>query len=187
MTMRPYCVLLHRYAGLAMALFLTVAGLTGGVITFYAELEVALNPHLYTVTPRGEALSALALRARAAQHVPQARFNYVDLHRAPEQAAVFYVQPRIDPSTDKPYTLTFNQLFVDPCHGFAHDRVGDLNGSTPDWDTRCTLCSSPGGSVVTSVYQSRKTSNRHDGTAASASVHNSRRACSTTSLRAGWI
>ena len=34
---------LHRWAGLCMALFLTVAGLTGTVLVFYEELEHWLN------------------------------------------------------------------------------------------------------------------------------------------------
>jgi uncharacterized iron-regulated membrane protein len=100
-----------------MALFLAIAGLTGSVITFYEELDQAFNPHLYTVVPQHTALSPLALRALVERLVPHAQVDYVDLHRQPEQAAVFYVQPRLDSQTGKPYELAFDQVFVDPYTG----------------------------------------------------------------------
>jgi uncharacterized iron-regulated membrane protein len=42
--MRSWLVRLHRWFGLAIALFLFVAGLTGAVIAWDHELDAALNP-----------------------------------------------------------------------------------------------------------------------------------------------
>ena len=47
MKIRPFCVLLHRYAGLVMTFFLIIVGLTGSLLAFYRELEQAINPKLH--------------------------------------------------------------------------------------------------------------------------------------------
>ncbi len=44
---RRWAVVLHRYVGLLLALFLTLAGLTGSVLAFQEELDEALNPELF--------------------------------------------------------------------------------------------------------------------------------------------
>ncbi len=49
---RRYCVLVHHWAGLAMAMFLIVVGLTGSVLAFRVELDSWLNLKLLTVAPR---------------------------------------------------------------------------------------------------------------------------------------
>jgi uncharacterized iron-regulated membrane protein len=46
---RYFWVLLHRYAGLAMAGFLIIVGLTGSLLAFFTELEQLINPHWYPV------------------------------------------------------------------------------------------------------------------------------------------
>ena len=45
--MRNILVLLHRYLGLATAVFLALAGLTGSVLAFHHELDEWLNPQFY--------------------------------------------------------------------------------------------------------------------------------------------
>ena len=47
--MRPVLVLLHRYVGLATALFLFLAGLTGSLLAFHHEIDEWLNPGFYAV------------------------------------------------------------------------------------------------------------------------------------------
>jgi uncharacterized iron-regulated membrane protein len=47
MQMRPVFVLLHRWFGLAVAVFLFVSGLTGAVISWDHELDAWLNPQLF--------------------------------------------------------------------------------------------------------------------------------------------
>jgi uncharacterized iron-regulated membrane protein len=48
---RGVALVIHRYAGLIMTVFLTVAGLTGTLLVFYRELDAALNPSLMRVAP----------------------------------------------------------------------------------------------------------------------------------------
>lgn len=48
---RRLAIGLHRYVGLAMTVFLVVAGLTGSLLVFHHELDSALNPHLLRAQP----------------------------------------------------------------------------------------------------------------------------------------
>jgi uncharacterized iron-regulated membrane protein len=49
--MRPLAILIHRYVGLAMAVFLLVAGLTGSLLVFYTELDRLASGSLQLVDP----------------------------------------------------------------------------------------------------------------------------------------
>src|SRR5690606_16937591 len=46
---RRVALLVHRYVGLGMVLFLVTAGLTGTIITFQEELDEWLNPELFHI------------------------------------------------------------------------------------------------------------------------------------------
>ena len=59
--MRALLVLLHRYIGLASALFLLMAGLTGSVLAFQHELDEWLNPTFYNTASQGQVLEPGAL------------------------------------------------------------------------------------------------------------------------------
>jgi len=105
-------LLLHRWAGLFMAGFLIVAGLTGSVIVFEHELDRWLNSHLVVVKPRGNPLPPAELRAIAERAVPAGRIDVINLRRAPDESAVFPVSPR-----DKGVNLGFNVIHLDPYTG----------------------------------------------------------------------
>jgi hypothetical protein len=52
--MRVLFVVVHRWAGLFIAAFLCVAGLTGAVISWDHELDEWLNPHLFETGSTGD-------------------------------------------------------------------------------------------------------------------------------------
>ena len=54
--MRSFLVLLHRYIGLATAVFLLLAGITGSILAFNHELDEWLNPEFYAASAEGERL-----------------------------------------------------------------------------------------------------------------------------------
>ncbi|MCY3929250.1 MAG: PepSY-associated TM helix domain-containing protein [Acidobacteria bacterium] len=62
--MRRFARKLHRYAGLTLALFLVIVGLTGSALAFYEELDAWLNSDLMHVPPGRPALSASELVSR---------------------------------------------------------------------------------------------------------------------------
>lgn len=118
---RQTWVLIHRYAGLYMAFFLVVAGLTGSLLAFYHELDAWLNPHWHTISPPpGQApLDPYTLRERAEGWAePRGRVDEVSFApRAPDATFEARVKPRIDPATGQPYELEFDRLFLDPYTG----------------------------------------------------------------------
>jgi uncharacterized iron-regulated membrane protein len=110
LTSRSILVRVHRYAGLGMAVFLIMAGLTGAVIAFSAELDAWLNPELLTFASKGAPLSPSTLVAHVEKALPGARVNYLPLDTAPGEAAVV----RVDGGTT---ALSYDQVFVDPVTG----------------------------------------------------------------------
>ncbi|WP_321872555.1 PepSY-associated TM helix domain-containing protein [Burkholderia ubonensis] len=123
--LRPWLVRMHRWLGLATALFLFVAGLTGAVIAWDHELDAWLNPAFYDARSGGAPLSSispleLANRIEAAD--PRVQVTYLPLGVEPGRTLVVGVQPRIDRATGQPYPLDFNQIAVDPATGAVQAR-----------------------------------------------------------------
>lgn len=80
---RPFLAKVHRYAGLGMALFLIVSGLTGALLAFYHELDHALNPGLFRVQERrAPVLGPNALVDGVQTAYPGTRVSFLALHRA---------------------------------------------------------------------------------------------------------
>lgn len=117
-TGRSLLVRLHRCAGLSLAAFLTVAGLTGAVIAFQDELDGWLNPHLRrTAAGAGAFGSPYDFIAAVERDDPRGRVTFASLRFREGQAALYFVKPRVDPATGRPYRLDYNQVFVDPATG----------------------------------------------------------------------
>lgn len=115
--MRSILVLLHRWFGLATALFLFVAGATGAVISWDHELDEWLNPHLYQARAEGQPLDALTLAARLEAADPRLRVRYLPLHVGAGHSLLLMVDPKTDPASGKPHVLGFNQVALDPVSG----------------------------------------------------------------------
>jgi len=80
----------HRYVGLAMALFLTIAALTGSLLAFRRQIERFLTPHLHaTARPGVPRLDVPTLVARAQEQVPNGTVSQVNMP-FPDQALVFF-------------------------------------------------------------------------------------------------
>jgi uncharacterized iron-regulated membrane protein len=62
---RHALVILHRWAGLSLALFLLIAGLTGAALAYREPLEALTAPAFHHAPGRGAVLDPLVLRARA--------------------------------------------------------------------------------------------------------------------------
>ncbi|RST48320.1 PepSY-associated TM helix domain-containing protein [Variovorax sp. DXTD-1] len=112
--MRAFATTVHRWAGLAVALFLIVSGLTGAVISWDHEIDGWLNSELYDTESRGPFRDPFELAAAVEAHDPRARVAYMPLGFEEGHAAGYFVQPRTDPATGKPYQLGYNRVYVDP-------------------------------------------------------------------------
>lgn len=115
--MRTAFVILHRYVGLALAVFLIIIGLTGSVIAFFPVLDRALNPDLLRVTPGQVALDPLALREKLQAADPQAHIYFISFPEHADEALRFYAEGEIDTATKEEYSLTYDELFANPYTG----------------------------------------------------------------------
>jgi uncharacterized iron-regulated membrane protein len=121
---RQFWVLIHRYAGLYMAVFLIVAGLTGTILAFEREINRWLIPEMSHVPVRDRPqLDPLTLRERAQAIFLHARFNFVDMNTDPGDVVYFAPEPRTDPATGKPYDLDCAELYLNPYTGEETARV----------------------------------------------------------------
>ncbi len=75
---RKVFVFLHRWVGLAMALFLVIEGLTGSLLAFNTDLQVLFDPRLAAQKPSPDAkpLDPATLAERAAEAMPEALIGY---------------------------------------------------------------------------------------------------------------
>ncbi|MFM0722089.1 PepSY-associated TM helix domain-containing protein [Paraburkholderia strydomiana] len=120
--MRRQLVRLHRWFGVATALFLFVAGLTGAIIAWDHELDAALNPSFFKVRTEAPALSGLELARRVEAADPRLQVTYLPLTAEPGHTLQMMVLPRTNPATKQPYPLDFNQVAVDPATGEIQGR-----------------------------------------------------------------
>jgi len=110
---RALWVIAHRWAGLTLAVFLTVAGLTGALLAFYDELYAASAPWLRAAPPVVGAapLDPVTLLERAERAAPEAKFTRMELDIRPDRALVYYAEPR------EGETLGYNEIAFDPYTG----------------------------------------------------------------------
>ncbi len=112
---RPFWVFIHRWAGLVMAGFLILVGLTGSLLAFLPELDRAINPGLYVEARAGEPLTPGQIAEHAEALAPLAEVDSVNMGD-PGRAEVF-VSGRNNPGTGEPYDPGFNLMFLDPYSG----------------------------------------------------------------------
>lgn len=115
--MRAFWQHVHRYAGLTLAAFLIVAGLTGSVIAFQSELDAWLNPELFRASSQGDMLPLAELAARAERADPRLLVTYVGLPPESGASVEIYGSPRISPESGKPFELAYDTVYMDPASG----------------------------------------------------------------------
>jgi uncharacterized iron-regulated membrane protein len=108
---------IHRVIGLAIAGFLFVAGTTGALISWDQELDVWLNPHLHESPSRGPFRDPYEMARGIEEANPTASVIRIPLLLEEGRSALFLVSPKIDPKTNRPYELGFNELYLDPVSG----------------------------------------------------------------------
>ena len=120
--MRSAFVVLHRWFGLFIAVFLFVSGLTGAVISWDHEVDEWLNPQLFETRSEGPAQTPQALAAQLEARDPRVQVGFMPLYTERGHAFGVSVNPRVDPATGKAYELDFNQLALDPVTGEEQGR-----------------------------------------------------------------
>ncbi|MFD1951384.1 PepSY-associated TM helix domain-containing protein [Sphingomonas arantia] len=112
-------VRVHRYVGLALALWLFLLGLTGSVLVFERELDAWLNPALWHATP-GAALPPQAIADRVAAADPRVEARWIPIGTV--GALDVWVDWKPDPVTGAAAVREYDQMFVDPATGAINGR-----------------------------------------------------------------
>lgn len=115
--LRAFWVRVHRYAGLAMAAFLVIAGLTGSVLAFQSEIDAWLNPALFRSSGGADRLPVAEVIARAEQADPRFQVTYIKLAASLDESHELYGKPRTDPASGQSFELGYDQVFMDPATG----------------------------------------------------------------------
>ena len=118
---RSLWVWVHRYVGLAMALFLVIVGLTGSLLAFYPELQRMANPHWFVDADPSRRLAPGELAARIEATEPQIRVRRVEVQSF-EGATRVWISPKTNLATGEPFELSYDYLVVDPVTGDIFDR-----------------------------------------------------------------
>lgn len=116
-TSRQFLTLLHRWAGLLLAVFLFIAGLTGAIISWDHELDEWLNPHLFKRQSEGEPVSPFILADQLEASDPKLLITWLPLSLESDENLGLGVTGRLDPTTGKAFDLPFNQIALDPVNG----------------------------------------------------------------------
>lgn len=118
--MRRFARRLHRYAGLTLALFLVVVGLTGSALAFYEEIDAWLNPDLMRVPAGRPALSASELTSRIEAWDDRIRVANLTLPGDSGHAARAFVvrkAPTLATDPDAADEPGFTEVWADPATG----------------------------------------------------------------------
>jgi len=113
---RWFWVWLHRWAGLAMAGFLIIVGVTGSLLAFYPELNAWLTPELFPGPHPGKEMSLGALAQRAEELAPNARTTTVFIGYT---GAAMIEMEAAPGATD----LDFSRIYLDVVTGQELGRV----------------------------------------------------------------
>jgi uncharacterized iron-regulated membrane protein len=112
--MRAFLVLLHRYIGLATAVFLLLAGVTGSILAFNHELDEWLNPQFYAASAVGERLPPGELVDAVQSTHPKLQVWYMEYPNETGHTALLAMVPRNDPGTGQPFAERNQLFYLDP-------------------------------------------------------------------------
>jgi uncharacterized iron-regulated membrane protein len=115
--MRSVFMLIHRYIGLLIAVFLIFSGLTGAVISWDHELDDWLNPHLMEAKTLGSPISSVEIAKQIETRYPDVRVTNLPVSLEHGESFRFGVSPKRNPDTQRLYEPGFNQVFIDPATG----------------------------------------------------------------------
>lgn len=121
MRFRPLWVLLHRYAGLAMTVFLIVVGLTGSLLAFLPELDGAINPRFSVSAQNREPLDPATLLEIAQRIDPAVKIDALWLNNKTAMMTVSQLQAGKQ--------IAYDQLLFNPYTGdlIGKRQWGDLS------------------------------------------------------------
>lgn len=109
--MHPLGLKLHRYFGLAIGIFILIAGLTGSILAFYHPLDRIINPWQISVKPSpqvpiSDVLDHIAL---IEEKVKDARVSWVSLSLTHQSSWLYFLE-----GTHRLKFPAFNEVYINP-------------------------------------------------------------------------
>lgn len=118
MTFRELNIHIHRYIGLATAIFLIITAITGMVLPFYDPLDEWFNQRLAYVEPSNSAVLPIAvLHDKVVASFPDKKFSSMPVQIKPNRSVKFVVDRQPQKPNQPQVKPTFNQVFVNPYTG----------------------------------------------------------------------
>jgi uncharacterized iron-regulated membrane protein len=111
MNMRALPLLMHRYLGLTLLLFVFSAGLTGSLLVFRHELDYALNADAVVVQAGGARLTVAQMVDSLARQRPGASVEQFVVGKGPDRAWLFTLEGQQEGKA------TVNDVWLDPYTG----------------------------------------------------------------------
>lgn len=103
---------LHRYVGLAIAIFIILAALTGSLLAFMPELERLTAPHLYSSKSETPLLT-ISEYAEAVEQLDE-RFAVTSVSFQDLGRVRVGVKGKINPATGEAFNLQYSEILLDP-------------------------------------------------------------------------
>lgn len=133
---RQFWVVLHRWAGLTLTLFLAVAGFTGIFLAWIDELDTAAAPQLHlTALPHAGArpLDTFDIRESVMRRYPGADIHFLPLEAEPGRSLQLFVEwPDSRTGLERADAPNWNQIFINPYTGeeLGRRKWGDIAQGT---------------------------------------------------------
>jgi uncharacterized iron-regulated membrane protein len=119
---RSLMLVMHRWTGLAIALFLAIVGVTGTILAFGSQIDHLLNPDLHAKPQPGKSPLPLAVFAQNAEAAyPHLKVAYYSVE---EDQVAMMMRARTNPATGQLYPVDVPHLVLDPW-------TGRILGSSP--------------------------------------------------------
>jgi uncharacterized iron-regulated membrane protein len=133
MSFRRRLLHVHRWAGIGLAAFLVLSGVTGSLLAFHHEIDAAIAPELHQVVPGPARASLDAIAARIEARHPQLTVGYfvlsVDADRA--MRAVMNTREAADAGLLDREAAQMSEVYVDPYSGrlLGERKWGDIGAT----------------------------------------------------------
>ncbi len=133
MTFRSKLLVLHRWAGIALAAFVVLAGLTGSFLAFYHEIDAEIVPELHKVRPATARASLDAVGHAIESRHPALAIGYFVFPGRPDRAvkAVMNSREAADQGKLDREAAGHLEVYFDPHTGrlLGERRWGEIGGT----------------------------------------------------------
>ena len=156
-TFRKAVLQVHLWIGIAASVFLLLAGASGALLVFEAQIDQVLNPKLARVAPTATTLSLTELKSALERQYPHYRVLGFGISDGPDLSYDAYLQPptgdginvAVDQHSGKALGVWSDHRFARKLHGFhTHLLAGEVGSAIVGWSAVVLLFLSISGLIL---------------------------------------